>query len=86
MYLVPASPTQLETLHLDGNQIPDSAASFINQKDNVIIVKADLGSDIIAKVDTQLQAWGKTKCEAKNESGDLQFQFWHSGDLGQLCQ
>ena len=86
VYLVPASPTQLETLHLDSNQIPESAASFINQKDNVIIVKADLSSDTIAKVDTQLQAWGKTKCEVKNESGDLQFQFWHSGDMGQVCQ
>ncbi len=86
VYLVPDSPTQLETLHLEGDHLPASAAALVSRRDIIVIVKGDISNDVMMQVDTQLEAWGKSMCEVKNESGNLQFQVWHSGDLGQLCQ
>lgn len=86
VYLVPDSPRQLINLPVEGNQLPASAADLVSQRDIVIIVKGDIDSNIITEVDAQLQGWGKSKCEIRNRKGTLQFQLWHSGDLGWLCQ
>jgi 4-amino-4-deoxy-L-arabinose transferase-like glycosyltransferase len=86
VYLVPDSPRQLMSLPLEGSQLPESAADLAGQRDIVVIVKADIDGNIITQVDAQLQAWGKSMCEIRNEKGTLQFQLWHSGDLGWLCE
>ncbi len=86
VYLVPESPRQIVNLPVEGEKLPESAASLAGERDIVIIVMGDMDSNIRAQVDTQLEGWGKSMCEIKNESGGLQFQLWHSGDLGWLCQ
>jgi len=85
-YLIPASPRQLINLPIEGDQLPASAIDLVNQRDIVVIVKGDLESSLLARVDAQLQGWGKSMCEIRNGRGTLQFQLWHSGDLGWLCQ
>ena len=85
-YLVPDSPRQLIDLPVEGNQLPESAAGLVSQRDVVIIVNADIDGNIMAQVGAQLQNWDKSLCEIRNEKGTLQFQLWHSGDLAWLCQ
>ena len=84
-YLIPDSPRQLINLPVEGDQLPASAFDLVNQRDIVVIVKGDLDGDLLARVDTQLQGWGKSMCEVRNGKGTLQFQLWHSGDLSWLC-
>ena len=86
VYLVPKSPRQLINLPVEGNQLPENAAEMVSERDIVIIVKADMDSSTISRVDAQLRDWGKSMCEIRNEKGVLQFQIWHSGDLAWLCQ
>jgi len=86
VYLVPDSPRQLINLPVEGNQLPPSAAELVGQRDVVIIVKGDIDVSVMTQVDAQLQGWGKSMCEIRNVKGTLQFQLWHSGDLGWLCQ
>ena len=85
-YGVPDSPRQLITLQLEGNRLPAGDQALVTDRDIVVIVKGDLEADLLAQVDAQLQEWGKSMCEIKNEKGTLQFQLWHAGDLGWLCQ
>jgi len=85
-YLIPESPRQIVTLPVEDDRLPESAFTLVNERDNIIIVKGDMDVNIMTKVDAQLQGWGKSMCEIKNEGGTLQFQLWHSGDLGWLCQ
>ncbi len=85
-YLVPDSPRQLINLPLEGNQLPENDAELVSQRDVVVIVKADIDDNTTSQVDAQLQDWGKSVCEIRNEKNVLQFQLWHSGDLGWLCQ
>jgi len=84
-YLIPDSPRQLINLSMETDQLSASAADLITQRDVVVIVRGDLDSGILSRIDTQLQEWGKFMCEVRNEKGTLQFQLWHSGDLGWLC-
>jgi len=86
VYLVPESPRQIVNLPVEGERLPESAASLAGERDIIIVVMGDMDSNIRAQVDAQLEGWGKSMCEIKNESGVLQFQLWHSGDLGWLCQ
>jgi hypothetical protein len=86
VYLVPDSPRQLINLPVEGNQLPESDAELISQRDVVTIVKADIDNVTMAQVDAQLTNWGKSMCEIRNNKGTLQFQLWHSGDLAWLCQ
>jgi hypothetical protein len=86
VYLVPDSSRQLINLPVEGTQLPESAMELATQRDIVIIVKGDIDPAIMAQVGAQLQAWGKALCEVRNGKGTLQFQLWHSGDLGWLCQ
>ncbi len=85
-YLIPASPRQLINLPVEGDQLPASAFDLVNQRDVVVIVKGDMDSGLLARVDDQLRGWGKFMCEVRNGKGTLQFQLWHSGDLSWLCQ
>jgi len=85
-YRVPESPTQLIDLPLEGDRLPDSTQGLVGQRDIVVIVKGNLDATLISQLDAQLQGWGKSMCEIKNGKGTLQFQLWHSGDLGWLCQ
>lgn len=85
-YQVPDSPRQLITLTLEENQIPASAQDLVIERDIVVIVKSDLEESLVTQVNAQLQGWGKSVCEIRNERGSLQFYLWHSGDLGWLCQ
>lgn len=85
-YQVPESPRQILNLPLDLDQIPAGAQALVQERDVVVIVKGDLDPNILERVDTQLQGWGKSMCEIKNGKGTLQFQLWHAGDLGWLCQ
>jgi hypothetical protein len=85
-YLVPDSPRQLINLPVEGSALPAHDADLVSQRDIVVIVKSDIDGATMAQVDAQLQGWGKSMCEIKNEKGLLQFQLWHSGDLGWLCQ
>jgi hypothetical protein len=86
VYLVPDSSRQLINLPVEGNQLPESTAELVSQRDVIVIVKADIDPGIILQVDTQLHNWGKSMCEIRNGKGTLQFQLWHSGDLAWLCQ
>jgi hypothetical protein len=85
-YQVPDSPTQLINVPLEGNQLPDSAQELVSQRDIVVIVQGNLEENTMTTVDIQLLTWGKSVCEIRNGKGVLQFQLWHSGDLGWLCQ
>jgi hypothetical protein len=85
-YLVPDSPRQLINLPVEGDWLPAGAFELVAQRDVVVIVKADMEAGLMARVDTQLQTWGRSMCEIRNGKGTLQFQLWHSGDLGWLCQ
>ena len=85
-YRIPESPTQLINLPMEGDRLPDSAQGLVNQRDVVIIVKGNLDGDLMTRLGVQLRGWGKSMCEIKNGKGTLQFQLWHSGDLGWLCQ
>lgn len=86
-YLVPDSPRQIIHLPIDeGNQLLATAQELVSQRDIVVIVKSDIDQDIVNHVNAQLASWGKTMCEMRNERGILQFYFWHSGDLGWVCQ
>ncbi len=86
VYQVPDSPRQLITLPVEGTQLPASAVDLATQRDVVVIVKADIDGVTMSQVGAQLQGWGKSLCEIRNGKGALQFQLWHSGDLGWLCQ
>jgi hypothetical protein len=85
-YRVPESPTQLINLPMEGSLLPASAQELVSQRDVVVIVKGNLEPDLLRQVGAQLQGWGKSMCEIKNGKGTLQFQLWHSGDLGWLCR
>jgi len=84
-YQVPDSPRQIINLPVEGNQLPASTQELVSQRDTVVIIKADLPEDVITAVAVQLITWGKTLCEFRHVKGALQFQLWHSGDLGWLC-
>jgi len=86
VYLIPESPRQIVTLPVEGDQLPESASAIVSERDNVIIVRGEMDESIISQVDAQLQGWGKSMCVIRNEGGTLQFQLWHSGDLGWLCE
>ena len=85
-YLVPASPRQIMKLPVEGNILPESDQELVSQRDIVVIVKGDLEEDVRTQVGIQLLSWGKSVCEIRNGKGILQFQLWHSGDLGWVCQ
>jgi hypothetical protein len=85
-YQVPDSPNQLINVPIEGNQLPDSAQELVAQRDIVVIVQGNLEESTMTTVDIQLLTWGKSVCEVRNGKGVLQFQLWHSGDLGWLCQ
>jgi hypothetical protein len=86
VYLIPESPRQIVTLPVEDDRLPESASAVVSERDNIIIVKGDMDGNIMAQVDAQLEGWGKSMCEIRNGGGTLQFQLWHSGDLGWLCQ
>ena len=85
-YLVPDSPRQIIHLPVEGNQLPATTQDLASQRDIVVIVKSDMDPDIVAHVNTQLESWGKSMCEIRNERGTLQFYLWHSGDLDWVCR
>ena len=84
-YLVPDSPRQLIDLPVKDNQLPESDAELVKERDVIVIVNTNMDTNIISQVDIQLQNWGKTMCEIRNERDTLLFQLWHSGDLAWLC-
>ena len=84
-YLIPESEKQLINLSLDGNQLPESTAELVKQRDFVVIVKANIDKNTLTQLSTQLRSWGMFVCEIRNGKGTLAFQLWHSGDLAWLC-
>ena len=65
-------------------QAASKAASAVGE----IAIVAVLGGEEVGDGGTiaVVGGWGKTMCEIRNERGTLQFYFWHSGDLGWVCQ
>lgn len=85
-YHVPDSPRQFIRLPVEGNQLPASVQELVVQRDTIVIIKGDLDETLKTQLGIQLLSWGKSVCDIRNEKGTLQFQLWHSGDLGWLCQ
>jgi hypothetical protein len=84
-YQVPDSPTQLAYLPLDGDRIPVTAETILLDNNTVVLVLANMAPERIASVDASLAGLGRAMCEIKNMAGNVQFQLWHTGDLGWLC-
>jgi hypothetical protein len=85
-YRVPDSSRQIMHMDVEGDQFPSSAQELVSQREIVVIVKGDMDENIMNQLGIQLLSWGKYRCEIRNGSGTLQFQLWHSGDLGWLCE
>jgi hypothetical protein len=84
-FQVPDSPRLLSNLPLDGDRIPVPAEAALLDSDTVVLVLANMAPERIANVDASLAGLGRAMCEIKNMAGNVQFQLWHTGDLGWLC-
>jgi 4-amino-4-deoxy-L-arabinose transferase-like glycosyltransferase len=85
-YRITDSPSQIMNLPVEKSLIPANSEAIIRSQDTIVIIWAYLDRNTIKAVDTQLNQWGKSMCEIKNEQGVTGFQLWHSGDLSWLCE
>ncbi len=86
VYDLPESPQQIVALTLENNQFPAGTEEIVKDRNNIIIIRVSVGSNILAGLNAQLEKWGKSMCVMKNQRGLEQFQFWHSGDLKWICE
>jgi hypothetical protein len=86
VYIIPASFMELDRYVVRDGEWPDSVVSTIQDQNTLVVVYANLKSELLTDVSTSLSTLHKESCPLAALDGSVRIYLWYSPQLQWVCK